>query len=576
MKVKHYSALAFLAILGTFTACQELNELSLFNANAKKQKPTVVMREIATGSPIKGSNGINFGPDGNLYIGSFAGEEIVVMNKLNGKILKRFGPADGVKGADDLVFGSDGSLYWTDIVFGEVGKMTPEGVVTKQFVAPGVNPITFSDDGRLFVGLDFIDDGLFELDPDLINPPRHIVESTLATPYPLGFLNAFDFGPDGFLYGPIFTAGLIVKVDVGEEGDAPTSNPYGDVVVDIIADGLIDPVAVKFDSKGVLHAIDQSGQVFKIDYETKEKTLIAQLEPGLDNLAFDENDALYISNADHGWIGELLPNGVLRTISPGGMIVPQGLAVLPGANNQDALFVADLFRTRKFNGLTGKQENYYKGYLVPKPGGLTTAFTVSADEDNLVVSSWFSNLVQVWNPQSDQVSLEYEIPTPINAIGFKNDIAVATFGLGGVVFASDNSMILPIDNSNVIAPSGLATDGETLWVADWVSGKIWKIEFDGKTPKTPTILATGLSFPEGLAWNPDGSLVVVETGTSRLSRVDLATGEVTKIVEGLSLSGAAPEGFPPTYYFDGVAVGNSGDIYVTGGGKNVIYRVSKY
>lgn len=574
MKNRKYPIFAFLAILGTFTACQELNELNLINA--KKQKPTVVMREIATGAAIKGTNGINFGPDGNLYIASFAGEEIVVMNKQNGKILDRFGPSMGVKGADDLVFGPDGSLYWTDILFGEVGRMTPEGVVTKQFVAPGVNPITFSDDGRLFVGLDFIDDGLFELDPNLVNPPRAIVQSTEDILYPLGFLNAFDFGPDGFLYGPIFTAGLIVKVDVGEEGDSPTSDPYGDGTVQVIASGLIDAVAVKFDSNGVLHAIDQSGQVFQVNIETGEKTLIAQLEPGLDNLAFDASGALYISNADHGWIGELKPNGEFRTISPGGMIVPQGLAVLPGKNNQDALFVADLFRTRKFNGLTGKEENVYKGYLVPKEGGLTTAFTVSADGDDLIVSSWFSNLVQVWNPESDQVSLEYEIPTPINAIGLKDDVVVSTFGLGGVIFASDNSMILPIDDATVFAPGGLATDGETLWVADWGTGIIWQIEFDGKTPLAPTPLATGLSFPEGLAWNPNGSLMVVETGTSTLSKVDLATGEVTKIVDGLSLSGVAPEGFPPTYFFDGVAVGNSGDIYITGGGKNVIYRVSKY
>ena len=59
-----------------------------------------------------------------------------------------------------------------------------------------VNPITFSEDGRLFVALDFFGDALYELDPDLVKPPRLITQD-------LGWLNGIDWGPDGFLYGPI-------------------------------------------------------------------------------------------------------------------------------------------------------------------------------------------------------------------------------------------------------------------------------------------------------------------------------------------------------------------------------------
>src|SRR5690606_23966745 len=121
-------------------------------------------------SPIKSANGVNFGPDGNLYIASFGGQEIIVMNKQNGKIIKKIGTDKGVISPDDLAFGPDGSLYWTDINIGEVGRIAPDGTLTKQPVAPGVNPITFSEDGRLFVGLCFLGDGLYELDPELNEP----------------------------------------------------------------------------------------------------------------------------------------------------------------------------------------------------------------------------------------------------------------------------------------------------------------------------------------------------------------------------------------------------------------------
>ena len=52
---------------------------------------------------------------------------------------------------------------------------------------------------------------------------------------------------------------------------------------------------------------------------------------------------------------------------------------------------------------------------------------------------------------------------------------------------------------------------------------------------------------------------MVESGASRLSRIDLSTGEVTVIMEDLEFfTGGLGE--PPTWGFDGVAVGPSGHL----------------
>jgi len=554
--------------LATLSACDKNDDPSSGNGYE--------VTEIGTGAVLHGSNGLNFGPDGNLYIASFLGQEIIVMNKQNGTIIKRIGRDMGANSPDDLVFGPDGSLYWTDILLGEVVRMTPEGVVTRQFVASGVNPITFSADGRLFTARDFTPgDGLYEVDPNLINPPKTLIASTTENPFPLGWMNAFDFGPDGRLYGPLFLAGMVVSVDVGDRGEPFSSSPWTDGTITPLATDFKWPVAAKFDPAGMLYVLDQTGEVFKIDIQTGVKTLFVTLQEGLDNLVFDANGIMYVSNADFGWIMEVQPDGQTRTISGGGMIGPGGLAVLPGSNNQDALFVADLFRLRELNGLNGEEADVDKGHLVPAPNTLTTSFTVSADGNNLVVSTWFNSLVQIWDPETKQVLEEHAMAVPINAIRFKNDLVVVDVGLGGVVRASDKSMILPIDNATVFAPGGLATDGELLWVADWGSGTIWQISFVGNTPNAPVAVATGLMNPEGLALDQDGSLIVVETGASRLSRINVSTGEATTIAEGLELGLPALEGFPPTNSFDGVAIGQSGKIYVSGFGKNVIYCVSK-
>jgi sugar lactone lactonase YvrE len=569
--------LVILLIFSITISCdnETFNDPDSAELASKSQKAD--LKTLARGAALHGANGIDIGPDGNLYVASVNGQEIAVINKNNGKIIKRFGPGSGVLGPDDLVFGPDGTLYWTDILTGYVGRMTQDGQqLGYQFVAPGVNPIAFNDEGRLFVGLDFLGDGLYELDPNLSAPPRPIIIASTANPYPLGFLNSFDFGTDGRLYGPLFAAGMVVSVDV-DSGTAPTSDPFTDGTVRIESMGYKNPAAAKFDPKGLLTVIDQTGEVFKIDLQDlanpgdNVKTLFTTLEPGLDNMVFAKDGTLYMTNNDEGWVAEILKSKQARIISVGGMIQPEGLAVLPDSNNQDALFVADLFLLRQFNGTSGQQEKSYKGYLVPVPGDpieLALPMNLSADGNNIIVSSWFSSAVQVWNP-TDGVLENYTIPVPIDAIRFKGGIIVSEASVGGLIWASDQSLI-----AKLTVPSGLTTDGETVWAADWATGKIYQLDYDGASLVTPVEVVSGLDKPEGLAVDDAGRLVVVETGASRLTRIDLVTGTKTILAEGLALS-TPGLGEPPSWYFDGVAIGQSGDIYLSGGGANVIYKVPK-
>ena len=174
---------------------------------------------LVKGSPIHGANGLAFDSHDRLHIASVIGREIVVMDPRTGKILNRLGPAVGVETPDDLTFGPLGSVYqddvfWTAIFTGEVGRLSPDGdKITAGLVFPGVNPITFSDDNRLFVAHDFWPfAGLYEIDPDGTLPPDELDPDFYN-------LNAFDFGPDGLLYGPIFQE-RILRIDV-DSGPPP-------------------------------------------------------------------------------------------------------------------------------------------------------------------------------------------------------------------------------------------------------------------------------------------------------------------------------------------------------------------
>ena len=529
-----------------------------------------ILKTFIKGAALNAANGIDIGEDGNLYVASVNGAEIVVMNKNNGKILERFGASSGVLGPDDLVIGPDGTIYWTDILTGFVGRMTADGVqLGYQFVAPGVNPITFSDDGRLFVALDFLGDGLYELDPELMDPPRPIIEATPGNPFPLGFFNSFDFGEDGLLYGPLFAAGLVIKVDVGNPGDPVSTNPFVDGTAQVVAGGFFNPAAAKFGPDGLLYVLDQTGEVSQVDVTNGNKTLFTTIEPGLDNMVFDDDGTLYMTNNDQGWVAEILPSGQARYISPGGMILPQGLAVIG-----ESLFEADLFNLREFDTRSGQQLDIYRGALVPAPGepSLILPMNVSADGDNLVITSWFSSGVQVWNPDLGVLENYPDVIVPIDAERVNGQIVVSDDGLGGVVYASNNQLILPLTVS-----SGLVSDGNNLlWAADYITGDIWEIDF-GTNPPTTSIAISGLVNPEGLAFDNEGRLLIVEAGdANRLSRVDLPSGETTPevLVEGLDLFGPGL-GAPPTWGFDAVAVGENGDVFISGAGATVVYRILK-
>jgi sugar lactone lactonase YvrE len=263
-----------------------------------------VMKVLVRGAPLHQANGI-WADGRRLYVATVAGGQIAVLDARNGHVLRRIQQAT----SDDVTMGPDGSLYWTDLLEGQVVRMTPDGDVTRQGVPsdagpiPGVNAITFSADGRLFVAQAILPfgDALYELDPALQDPPQLIWDPGDGYPF-LQQLNGFDFGPDGMLFAPQPYLGRVVRIDV----DATP------VVPQVVAEGMSFPSAVKFDSHGRLFAVAsaRNGQVLRIDVQTGTVRLVSTVPTGLagvDNLAFGPRDRLYCTGAADGSVWQILP-----------------------------------------------------------------------------------------------------------------------------------------------------------------------------------------------------------------------------------------------------------------------------
>jgi sugar lactone lactonase YvrE len=534
--------LAAAAVLGFLSLSAQAGETGGYSA--------VVLAE---GAPFHGANGLAFDAEDQLHVASVLGNEIAVIDPETGEMISTVGAFHRVEGPDDVTFGPDGSLYWTSFSTGEIGRVSPTGERTGQFIRPGVNSITFSDDGRLFVSLVFMADALYEVDPDLEAPPRLIAEG-------LGYLNGMDWGADGYIYGPIWKRGEIARIDVSS-GRAET-----------VAGGFTIPAAVKFAPDGSLYVIDLiSGRVSRVAVSTGTVEPVSEMMPGLDNLACDSKGRLFVSHGHDGIVYRVHPDGTATTCCAGGMIAPGGVAVLAGPGGE-SVFVADFWTLREFDGETGEEKGVNR-HGIGVPGSITSPFTVSADGENLILTSWLPrSSVQVVDPVKTQVLEEYrDFPEPINAIRFGEDIVVAERESGSLIVIDhgDPERRTAIA-TELAAPAGLAADGDNLWVSDAVMGAVLKVIESGKVLTPPRPVARELATPEGLAVDADGNLLVVESDAGRLSLIDRETGEVSTVVEGIT---PCLQSNHPTWIFNGVAVGPSGAIYVSCDAGNTLYRV---
>ena len=513
---------------------------------------------LAEGGPLHATNGMYFGPDGRLHVVSASSATVAAIDPESGAVLERWGPEEGVQGPDDLTFGPDGSVYWTDFAFGDVGKRTPDGTTTViASPGPGVNPITFSDDGRLFVSQCALGDKLFEIDPDGIEEPR-LISDQLG---PGCGLNGMDWGPDERLYGPRTSTSEVVRVDV-DRGTFET-----------VSSSLQGPVALKFDSQDRLHVLDTgAGEVVRVDVATGDTEVVGRVAVGSDNLAFDADDRLFVSNYAHSSIVEVIGPETNRTVIAGGVSFPGGLAYLPATGGAGRLFLADRRALRELDPDTGAEVHVVTG----RGSDVGEALSAHPYGAQLILSG--ATNVSIWDPDGDRLVARFDgFEEAIDALPLGDDIIVSEYETGSVVrFDPASPDARTVLASGLEAPAGLAVHGGDLYVADR-SGTLLQILDDGERIEPPRLVAGGLAGPEGIAAGEDGALYVVEEDAGRVTQVDPETGAATLVADGLTLQSLEQKsigGSTSVGFLSGIAVGD-GSLYVSSYAENRVYRIDR-
>lgn len=508
------------------------------------------VERITAPSRLFGANGLRTGPDGRVYVAQVTGSQISALDLGTGKLETISAKGGDIVAPDDVAFDGDGNLFATEVMDGRVSVRDAAGRTrVLRDDLPCANGITVHQD-RLFVN-ECRDGGrLMELDRG--TGAERILLEDLPSP------NAMEVGPDGLLYYPLMTANEIWRID-----------PNGGEPQRVAAD-LGVPDAVKFDSQGYLVSTQvASGQVLRIDPRNGEKTVLAQLNPGIDNLTF-VGDRLFVSNFT-GEITEIVGEGQTRTLLGGGLNWPLDLAF----GEDGRLYVADgtYFYTVGDDGsLQTVGMLFSPGY----PGFLRGLAPVG---DNAFVVSTSGGQIGRYRPAdgltdylADGLDQLYGV-----AVGPNERIVFTELGTGRVhALGSGGPEVLATDLRD---PVGVAfdADGRPL-VAESGAGRV--VAVGGSTE---TVVA-GLQRPQGIAI-ADGVLYIVDAGAKEVVAVNLATDARTTIASDLPVGpppGVQPKplkGMPPFSGpqgpFAGIAVGPAGTLYVSADGEGSVLALRR-
>ena len=500
-------------------------------------------------SRLFGANGMSVGPDGRIYVAQVSGSQISAIDVDTGAV-EAISPMGGdIVAPDDVVFDPHGNLYATEITEGRVSVREPNGRTRVLYGdLPVANPITFHQ-GRLIAGECRVGARIMELDLNG-GPPRILLDNV---PMP----NAFQVGPDGKLYFPVMATNEIWRISL--DGGAPEK----------VAGDLGVPDSVKFDAQGYIVSTQvHSGQVLRIDPRNGNRTVLANLTPGLDNVVFVKN-RLFVSNMT-GYITEILEDGKTKELVHDGFNWPLGLAM----GQDGVLYVADGAFTYTLR--PGHQREIAGMLFTPGYPGYSRGVAAAGPGEIIVTTG--TGAVARFRPAKQE--------SEVLASGFDQLYGVAIAPKGAVIFAEQGTgRVLSIQSGNVETlatglkkPTGVAigSDG-TCFVSESAGGRVVRL----LGARTETVL-DDLKNPQGILIRGQ-LLYVVDPGSKELIEYNLTSHMRRTIASDLPVG--APPGVTPKFIgpigtfsgpmgaFAAIAAGADGTLYVSGDAEGSVLAI---
>jgi sugar lactone lactonase YvrE len=515
-----------------------------------RYKATTVVKD----STFAGVNGAVIGHDGALYVvhtGDGTTTRIDLKTMAASELVH---PWAGVFISDDITADDKGNFYSTGTtpLVGEVYRIDASG--TKTVIARGLaapNGIQFNKrTGRLFVTECFQGNRVFEVDPAGVKEPRLLVKENVI-PVPEGF--DFDPGTNDLII-PDMGSGKILRV----HPDSGAIQP--------IADKFTAPIALKVGPDKKAYFPELGGAVYRLSLDGKTREKLAQLPPGLDNLAITADGRLFITSYWDATVYEVATDGSgkFKTLFPKGSNTLTGVMV---KNGQVLISDAIMIRTVQNGEYAQTRLNAWASHGMPLTLGLA-----DGPGDQVLWPDAVNNAVAIGNPKDGvwkPVAGGLNRPVAVLMSKTQPKIYVAEYSAGQVTEVSladgaKRTLVTGLDG-----PIALAIVDDTLYIAEARTARIRRLGLGGGKPEV--FVSSGVGKVGALAGDGSGGLLALDVIGRRLLRIDPKKLAISVVADGLPVSygvvGSGPTAieFPAPLY-----VGPEGDIYLGTEGRGVI------
>ncbi len=529
--------------------------VALTSACADRNDGVYRVETLVAGGPLRAPNGITFGPDGRLYVGSVAAQSIYRVDVATGAV-DVVVPAPAGE-ADDIAFAPDGTMVWTALLAGEIRAQRRNGsVYTVAADKALINPVYFTTDGRLFAaqkGFDRLYEFQFGKGSSQTEP--RLVASKM------GDINSFEITADDKLYAPLSNIGTVARIDI----ETGTVTP--------IAENLGKVIAVNLDSRGQIWAVDlELGHLWRIDPDSGDAQIVATTEPPSDNLAIAADDAVYVSRTAASAIVRVDPaSGEQSVVVPGNFSLVGGLALMTH-RRREVLVVADSYGYRIVDTGTGAVTTTFKLTDVGFP---YASSDVAVNDEFLALTDMITRprvfLVDRSNYQTVATWTKIEAPAGV-VLRDNGDPIVADFATGRIIGLSRTDRDLrDIVADGLAGPVGLGWAGpDALFVTEHTAGTLLRINLEDGSR---TVISNTVSEPEGLTVLADGRVAVVEVGRRRVVAIDPATGVSEVLAVDLPVGTRVARAPESIYVPSGIAEGADGSLYLTSDQDNSVLKI---
>jgi sugar lactone lactonase YvrE len=500
-----------------------------------------------------GCNGATIGIDGALYMVHTGNGQVTRVDLKTMKASRFVPPYAGTFITDDITSDDKGNFYVTGTtkIVGEVYRLDKAGmktVISKALASP--NGIQYNKQtGRLFASECFWGNRVFELDPNGVKEAKLLVkENVIAVP------EGFGFDPDtNDLIIPDMGTGKILRVNP-DTGDITT-----------IADKFAAPIALKVGPDKMAYFPEQGGAVYRLSLDGQRREKLAQLPPGLDNLAITPKGRLFITSYWDATVYEVATDGSgkFKTLFPKGPNQVNGVLFKNGK-----LLISDAIKIRSVekDKYIPSKLNAWASHGMPLPLGLA-----DGPGDQVFWPDWVNNAVAIGNPATGEFKpVAGELNRPMAVLMSKTEpkIYVVEYGAGQITEVSLKDGAKKALVKNLEGPVSFTIIDTFLYVAEAKLGRISKVDLS--SGKAEVFLASVVGKVGALANDGKGNLLALDGASGKLFRINPKNLAISVLAENLPVAYGTYGSYPGIQTPLPMTVNDKGDIYIATSDRGLI------